>query len=239
MRNHDSQSPEESIREHTGSQLKLNSDRLYLPNLENESTSSCQADPNRHSYDIRENFGTRYMPYGTNRKYYSIPNVLGTNASDSSQSLFIPGLRARVFSAGSIATRDQALPFTQNSILRHKVENDYTFNSNNLVERQHTHSTPVPMDSSTEFFPIFQGDLGCEYEKVSAQNSLYEPSGYPHLVNQFPRFPGDLYIPFWTRGMGKAKEGLCRLCPPETWLKIKISAYWYHVRDFTESKLVE
>lgn len=38
------------------------------------------------------------------------------------------------------------------------------------------------------------------------------------------------YTPRWVRGIGKAKEGLCPHCVDrKVWLKIKISAYWYHL----------
>ncbi|KAI9294392.1 hypothetical protein K502DRAFT_292355, partial [Neoconidiobolus thromboides FSU 785] len=52
----------------------------------------------------------------------------------------------------------------------------------------------------------------------------------PAPYQQSPRFPGDEYTPRWVRGVGKSKEGLCPHCnDKEVWLKIKISAYWYHL----------
>lgn len=42
----------------------------------------------------------------------------------------------------------------------------------------------------------------------------------------------DMYSPKEVRGKGPLKEGRCPLCPEETWLKIKQSAYWYHM-NFT------
>ncbi|KAI9220000.1 hypothetical protein BC828DRAFT_348732 [Blastocladiella britannica] len=44
--------------------------------------------------------------------------------------------------------------------------------------------------------------------------------------------PNLRYTPLWTRGLAREKEGLCRLCPPESWFKIKISAYWYHLNFY-------
>ncbi|KAJ3359123.1 hypothetical protein GGF32_009644 [Allomyces javanicus] len=63
----------------------------------------------------------------------------------------------------------------------------------------------------------------------SSATRAARPAG---LTYQELRFPNDLYTPNWTRGIGHAKEGLCRLCPPESgeaWFKIKVSAYWYHL----------
>ncbi|KAI0244421.1 hypothetical protein L0F63_002714 [Massospora cicadina] len=63
----------------------------------------------------------------------------------------------------------------------------------------------------------------------SHQEALAEAQG-ARPVTQSPRFPGDEYTPRWVRGIGKAKEGLCPHCTDRAvWLKIKISAYWYHL----------
>lgn len=43
------------------------------------------------------------------------------------------------------------------------------------------------------------------------------------------RFPDDLYTPRLVRGHGLSREGLCHICNPGVWLKIKQSAYWYHM----------
>lgn len=43
------------------------------------------------------------------------------------------------------------------------------------------------------------------------------------------RFADDQYSPRWVRGIGAAREGYCDLCKPGIWLKIKQSAYWYHM----------
>jgi hypothetical protein len=37
----------------------------------------------------------------------------------------------------------------------------------------------------------------------------------------------DLYTPRWVRGKGHHREGFCEICG--VWLKIKQSAYWYHM----------
>lgn len=42
----------------------------------------------------------------------------------------------------------------------------------------------------------------------------------------------DHYKPAEVRGKGAIKEGRCPLCPAPVWLKIKQSAYWYHM-NFT------
>lgn len=43
------------------------------------------------------------------------------------------------------------------------------------------------------------------------------------------RHDQDMYTPRWIRGAGAMREGLCELCQPPQWLKIKQSAYWYHM----------
>lgn len=44
---------------------------------------------------------------------------------------------------------------------------------------------------------------------------------------QSKRFSGDLYTPTWIRGRGNSREGLCSLCIPPVWFRMKQSAYWY------------
>jgi hypothetical protein len=41
------------------------------------------------------------------------------------------------------------------------------------------------------------------------------------------RFQDDLYTPSWLRGKGNYREGLCSICNPPVWFKMKQSAYWY------------
>lgn len=70
------------------------------------------------------------------------------------------------------------------------------------------------------------GSPGNGTPKQDAKPSEEPPTPY----QQSPRFPGDEYTPRWVRGIGKAKEGLCPHCTDrQVWLKIKISAYWYHL----------
>ncbi|ORZ32331.1 hypothetical protein BCR44DRAFT_1391980 [Catenaria anguillulae PL171] len=59
----------------------------------------------------------------------------------------------------------------------------------------------------------------------------YVPEAKPgtELARGELRFPGDLYTPLWKRGTARNKEAMCRLCPPEQWFCVKISAYWYHL----------
>lgn len=42
----------------------------------------------------------------------------------------------------------------------------------------------------------------------------------------------DFYSPIWIRGRGVDREGLCPLCDPSRWFKIKQSAYWYHMNFY-------
>lgn len=47
------------------------------------------------------------------------------------------------------------------------------------------------------------------------------------------RSEDDKYSPVWIRGRGVDREGLCPLCQhPPVWLKIKQSAYWYHMNFY-------
>ena len=48
-------------------------------------------------------------------------------------------------------------------------------------------------------------------------------------VRLVERDQDDLYSPSMVRGKGYVKEGKCPLCPTDVWLKIKQSAYWYHM----------
>ncbi|KNE70616.1 hypothetical protein AMAG_15373 [Allomyces macrogynus ATCC 38327] len=77
------------------------------------------------------------------------------------------------------------------------------------------------------------GDASPPTDSSSSSSSSATPAARPAgLTFQELRFPNDLYTPNWTRGVGHGKEGLCRLCPPESgeaWFKIKVSAYWYHL----------
>ncbi len=53
-----------------------------------------------------------------------------------------------------------------------------------------------------------------------------------HLQLRDRRSDTDFYSPVWIRGRGVEREGLCPLCEPAVWLKIKQSAYWYHMNFF-------
>lgn len=47
------------------------------------------------------------------------------------------------------------------------------------------------------------------------------------------RFAEDSYSPLMVRGRGAGREGCCPLCNDcQVWLKIKQSAYWYHMNFF-------
>lgn len=51
----------------------------------------------------------------------------------------------------------------------------------------------------------------------------------PAIKRQEIRSAHDLYTPRLVRGSGANREGLCEFCTPGVWLKIKQSAYWYHL----------
>lgn len=61
----------------------------------------------------------------------------------------------------------------------------------------------------------------------SQQSDLED--GEQTIVEKQARFDGDMYTARFQRGTGDNKEGLCPICEPSTWLKIKQSAYWYHM----------
>ncbi len=86
--------------------------------------------------------------------------------------------------------------------------------SNNYYHRHDTTSVPNPLASP---------------HKPSLTSPLPSTNGPPSLkfLQQFPRFPGDLYTPTFIRKEGKAREGWCGLCRPGRWLVLKNSAFWY------------
>ena len=53
--------------------------------------------------------------------------------------------------------------------------------------------------------------------------------GHPMPQYQPQRRKDDLYTPQWTRGEGAEREGRCAFCTPPVWLRLKQSAYWYHL----------
>lgn len=55
----------------------------------------------------------------------------------------------------------------------------------------------------------------------------------PTVQYRQKRFAEDLYSPLLVRGRGSDREGCCPLCvEPQVWLKIKQSAYWYHMNFY-------
>lgn len=57
-----------------------------------------------------------------------------------------------------------------------------------------------------------------------------DPIKRPRRQDEKLRFPGDLYTPRWVRGEGTGREGWCSLCDVGSWMQLKTSQYWYHVR---------
>lgn len=68
-----------------------------------------------------------------------------------------------------------------------------------------------------------------KFAKTSIQN---HPLGHCQMQLRERRSDSDFYSPVWIRGRGTEREGLCPLCEPPVWLKIKQSAYWYHMNFF-------
>lgn len=80
-----------------------------------------------------------------------------------------------------------------------------------------------------------------EYEKTTIntkkprktqnlQSNQYIQSA--ELKYRHRRSENDCYSPSWIRGRGCEREGLCPLCEPPVWFKIKQSAYWYHLNFY-------
>ena len=80
------------------------------------------------------------------------------------------------------------------------------------------------------------------FEEQSRQHQanlkVLKPKDYPQTINYSQlhmrdrRSEDDKYSPVWIRGRGTEREGLCPLCQPPVWLKIKQSAYWYHMNFY-------
>ena len=97
------------------------------------------------------------------------------------------------------------------------------------------------LDASTMTKSTEGNNYYCPYDTTSVPNTVapsQEPSltpppplpsdsPYLQLLQQRPRFPGDLYTPTFVRKEGKAREGWCGLCRPGRWLVLKNSAFWY------------
>ncbi|KAK3117368.1 hypothetical protein LTR53_001358 [Teratosphaeriaceae sp. CCFEE 6253] len=49
-----------------------------------------------------------------------------------------------------------------------------------------------------------------------------------HIQRQKARFEGDLYSATWVCGAGAERAGWCSYC--SVWLKLRDSAYWYHMQ---------
>jgi hypothetical protein len=63
-------------------------------------------------------------------------------------------------------------------------------------------------------------------QRPASEDNVHDTHAYE--VRQ-TRSPDDVYTPRIVRGSGLAREGLCQICKPGVWLKIKQSAYWYHM----------
>lgn len=70
------------------------------------------------------------------------------------------------------------------------------------------------------------------YTQFTRPSSDTNPSGRDGRVYNVPRSSMDLYTPRWTKGVGDSKVGLCPICIPETWFKMKVSAFWYHMNFY-------
>jgi hypothetical protein len=81
------------------------------------------------------------------------------------------------------------------------------------------------------------------FEEQARMNSSFRPQKKENITStelimssqlrmRDRRSEEDKYSPVWIRGRGVEREGLCPLCNPSVWLKIKQSAYWYHMNFY-------
>lgn len=66
-------------------------------------------------------------------------------------------------------------------------------------------------------------------ERTQVRTTLDADLSRGGVESRKKRHPEDMYTPRWVRGSGGSREGYCELCHPGVWLKIKQSAYWYHM----------
>lgn len=118
---------------------------------------------------------------------------------------------------------------------------DYRGSMAGVVQNVPMVSSP-PMATSTSV-PASQGKPRIRRLEISNKDKIQHinDQGSDHLhttlaedtsnleISYPERKPGDLYSPVAVRGKGYIKEGKCPLCPGDLWLKIKQSAYWYHM----------
>lgn len=71
-----------------------------------------------------------------------------------------------------------------------------------------------------------------EQESHSSQAGYEEGDDSKPVQFRQKRSADDQYTPSWVRGHGGKREGLCPHCQPPVWLRIKQSAYWYHLNFF-------
>lgn len=120
-------------------------------------------------------------------------------------------------------------------------------------------ASPSKSETKNESKIVFEEDpLSCLLNTSSSQQSLKRPrkqttarvakkrinrlfsppqstqSTGPMLVQyRQRRFAEDVYSPLMIRGRGAEREGCCPLCHDcQVWLKIKQSAYWYHMNFY-------
>ncbi|KAL7749562.1 hypothetical protein RI367_005118 [Sorochytrium milnesiophthora] len=92
-----------------------------------------------------------------------------------------------------------------------------------------TAATLATASAAAHCQPLFTKDRYVDHDWVASMTRDFRPAGSSKMTRQELRWDNDLYTPYWVSGVGKSKQGLCRLCLSESWHKIKISAYWYHL----------
>ncbi|KAK3073405.1 hypothetical protein LTR53_005071 [Teratosphaeriaceae sp. CCFEE 6253] len=68
----------------------------------------------------------------------------------------------------------------------------------------------------------------------SLPQELSVPPFSGHIQRQKARFEGDLYSATWVCGEGAERAGWCNYC--SLWLKLRDSAYWYHMQYTVSSR---
>ena len=104
--------------------------------------------------------------------------------------------------------------------------------SSSSLELPETSSVTEATERNNYYFPhdtTSMPNLLASFHEPSLTPPPPSPNDSPflNLLQQCPRFPGDLYTPTFVRKEGKAREGWCGLCRPGRWLVLKNSAFWY------------
>lgn len=88
--------------------------------------------------------------------------------------------------------------------------------------------TSVHYDKTT----VSSSKLRKRFNEKDLDRSVNTSNNKSELIYRQRRSDSDYYSPSWIKGRGVDREGLCPLCDPSVWFKIKQSAYWYHLNFY-------